>query len=215
MKKKAVILGATGATGKDLVRLIVEDPYYEKIQLIARKELDIPFDHVSLIKTDFKSFDKIQEKLSGDILFICFGTTLNQAGSKEKQWRIDYEIPLKIAEIARIKGFETLVLVSSTGANSNSKIFYSRMKGALDDAILKLGFEKTIIFKPGALIRKNSDRFLENLGVSIINSLNQIGLFKKYKPLKTETLALKMKEAPKYTEIGATFYELDEIHTLF
>lgn len=214
MGKKAVILGATGATGVDLLSEIIKDPYYEKVQVLVRK----PFEHPPLsqgklttLLTDFKNFDSIQDNLEGDFLFICFGTTLKKAGSKKQQWAIDYEIPLKVAEIARIKGFEKIILVSSYGANADSKIFYSRMKGKLDESILNLNFPASFIFKPGALIRKNSDRFGEKLGVKILQSLNKLGLFKKFRPLRTETLAFKMKEAPKSAEIGATFYVLDEI----
>ncbi len=82
-------------------------------------------------------------------------------------------------------------------ASSQSRIFYSRMKGKLDDDVRKLGFPKLLIFKPPSLIRKGSNREMEKMGVKVINFFNRLGLLKSLKPISTGTLALEMMDAVK------------------
>ena len=105
------------------------------------------------IVTDFDRLSDITESINGDVLFSCLGTTLKIAGSKDRQQHIDYEIPLQFAEIAKRNGVSTMVLLSAYGASAKSKVFYSRLKGKLEDAISDLKFASYIIFRPGLLER--------------------------------------------------------------
>ena len=107
------------------------------------------------------------------------GTTLKAAGSKEAQWAIDYEANLEFAKAARENGVNTLVLISASGANSASRLFYQRMKGELEQAIIALNFPHLIIFRPPLLIRPNSDRLGEKIAERIFRVLNRIGMLKK------------------------------------
>ena len=123
------------------------------------------------------------------------GTTLKAAGSKEAQWAIDYEANLEFAKAARQNGVNALVLISASGANSASRLFYQRMKGELEQAIIALNFPHLIIFRPPLLIRPNSDRLGEKIAERILHGFNRIGLMKSQRPLAVKKLAQAMLKA--------------------
>ena len=123
------------------------------------------------------------------------GTTLKAAGSKEAQWAIDYEANLEFAKAARQNGVNALVLISASGANSASSLFYQRMKGELEQAVIALNFPRLIIFRPPLLIRPNSDRLGEKIAERILHGFDRIGLMKSQRPLAVEKLAQAMLKA--------------------
>lgn len=208
---KALIIGATGATGKDLVSVLLKDPDYTEVVLFVRHPTKMKNSKLVEIITDFNRIDKVSQYIKGDVWFSCLGTTLYAAGSQSKQWQIDYDIPLKFAEIAKQNGVLRAVLLSAYGANPNSSIFYSRMKGLLEDHIGYLSFGQYIILKPGALVRKNTDRFIEGISIRILNFLNRLGILKRHQPMPTNILAEKLAKAPKRLSAGTHVISLDEI----
>ena len=127
------------------------------------------------------------------------------------QWKIDFDIPLKFAQIAKQNQVKSFVLVSAYGVSPNSKMFYPRMKGELEIQITALNFDQLVIFRPGALIRPESDRVAERLMVVALKKINKIGLFKKFRPLAVEVLAEKLAKAPKVLSEGIYIIELDTI----
>jgi uncharacterized protein YbjT (DUF2867 family) len=130
--------------------------------------------------------------LTGDVLFSCLGTTIKAAGSQDAQWKVDYTYQFEVAKAARANGVQQYILVSSVGADAKSKIFYSRMKGQLDEDVAKLGFPGCFILRPPSLIRKGSDRFGEKAGVFVLKALNAIGLMRSWTPMPTEEVAAAM-----------------------
>lgn len=208
---KALIIGATGATGKDLVEVLLQDPEYTAVVIFVRRSTGITHSKLTEVLADFDKLEEISPKINGDVLFSCLGTTLKAAGTKEKQYHIDYEIPARFAAIAKANGVRGTVLLSAYGAAAKSRIFYSRIKGQLEDAIAVMGFEKYIIFRPGLLLRKGTDRFGERVSAAILKALNTIGLIRKFKPLPTSVLAEKMAKAPKVLTAGKHVIELNKI----
>ena len=208
---KALIIGATGATGKDLVDVVLRDPDYTEVVTFVRRRTERTHPKLSEIVTDFDHLENVSDSIKGDIWFSCFGTTLKAAGSKEKQWHIDYEIPAKFAEIARKNGVSKAVLVSAYGAAAKSKVFYSQMKGKLEEHIAKLAFDQCIIFQPGMLLREDTDRAAERITANVLKFLNGLGMIRKFRPLPTSTLAEKLAKAPKIFTFGKHVIPLDEI----
>jgi uncharacterized protein YbjT (DUF2867 family) len=208
---KALIIGATGATGKDLVNILLQDPYYSEVIIFVRRLSGVVRPKLFEILTDFDKLARVAEFIKGDILFSCLGTTLKAAGSKEKQWEIDYEIPFQFAEIARRNGVLKVVLLSAHGASATSRVFYSQIKGKLEQAMDRLQYNQFIIFRPGILQRKDTDRMGELISISVIKILNSLGIIKKFRPLPTSTLAEKMAKAPKVLLAGKHEIELDKI----
>jgi uncharacterized protein YbjT (DUF2867 family) len=208
---KAIIIGATGATGKDLVNVLLQNDFYSEIVIFVRRSSGIVHSKLKEIITDFDKSEKVAEFIHGNVLFSCLGTTVKAAGSKDKQWHIDYDIPLRFAEIAKRNGVSGFVLLSSYGASASSKVFYSQLKGKLEDAILNLAFDSYIIFRPGLLERKNTDRAGERISAALLHFLNRLRLFRKFRPMPTAILAEKLAKAPKVLSQGQHVIELNKI----
>jgi uncharacterized protein YbjT (DUF2867 family) len=208
---KALVIGATGATGQDLIDVLLHDTAYTEVVGFVRRTGNVQHPKLKEIITDFDQLDAVAAEVNGHVLFSCLGTTLKTAGSKEKQWHIDYEIPLRFAEIAKRNGVSCMVLLSSYGATSASKVFYSKMKGSLEDAIDALGFLQYIIFRPGLLLRKDTDRPGEKTSAAVLKFFNRIGLFMKFQPMPTRVLAEKMAKAPRSSGKGRQVIELEKI----
>ena len=208
---KALIIGATGATGKDLVKSLLQDAFYSEVVIFVRRTCGIAHPNLKEIITNFDKPEEVAQFINGDVLFSCLGTTLKAAGSKGKQWHVDYEIPLQFAETAKRNGVSHMVLLSAYGASATSRVFYSKLKGKLEDAISELDFYNYIVFRPGLLLRKDTDRAGERIGVALIKFLNWLGIIKKFRPMPTAVLAEKMSKAPKVVSQGKHVIELDKI----
>ena len=189
---KALIIGATGATGKDLVNQLLNDKDFDEIEVFGRKPLNIDDPKLKNHIVDFEKPEEWKDLVKGDVAFSCLGTTLKTAGSKEAQRKIDYDYQFNFAKTARENEVEDFILVSSYGANPNSKIFYSKMKGELEQSVKALNFNKTTIFQPGMLERKDTERTGEVLGGKIIKFANKFGILNHQRPLPTEILAQAM-----------------------
>lgn len=208
---KALLIGATGSTGKFLLNELIQDDDYTSVSIFVRRPTGRSHPKLTEHVIDFSSVQEYEQYITGDVLFSCLGTTLKAAGSKEKQWEIDFNIPATFAAIARKNRVNSFVLVSSADASPNSRIFYSRMKGELESAITELNFGQYIIFRPGPLLRSGTDRTGEKIMVKTLGFFNSLGLFKKYKPLPTETLAMKLAKAPWKLPQGTSVIKLAEI----
>ena len=189
---KALVIGATGAVGKDLVQQLSEDSSFERVDIFVRREVKIPAAKVVAHIVDFGHPETWADELKGDVLFSCLGTTIRAAGSQDAQWKVDYTYQYEAAKAAKANGVKTYVLVSSVGANAKSKVFYTKMKGALDEAVQELGFEGCFILRPPSLIRKGSDRFGEKVGIVALKAFNAIGLMRSFTPMPTEAVAAAM-----------------------
>jgi len=208
---KALVIGATGATGKDLVKQLLNDKEFEEIDIFVRKPVDIQNDKLNVHIVDFEKPEEWKDKVKGDIAFSCLGTTLKDAGSKEAQRKVDFDYQYEFAKAAKENDVEDYVLVSAYGANPKSKIFYSKMKGELEEAVKQLHFNKITIFKPGMLERKDSERTGEVLGSRIIKFANKLGLLESQKPLPTDVLAKAMINSSKIKSNGYSSIKLGNI----
>lgn len=186
---KALIIGATGAIGIDLLNLLLKDKDFEEIEIFVRRPSGIIHDKLTEHIVDFEHIADWKKLLTGDVLFSCLGTTKKTAGSKKAQWRIDYDYQYEVAKTAAENNVRSYALVSSIGADSKSSIFYLRMKGALDEAVKTLPFKHTVIIRPASLIRKNTDRLGEKITVPILKFLNKFGILQANAPVLTETVA--------------------------
>lgn len=208
---KALIIGATGATGKDLVNQLLDDKDFVEVNIFVRKPIEIQNDKLKVHVVDFEKPEQWKDEVKGDVAFSCLGTTLKAAGSKEAQRKVDFDYQYEFAKAAKENSVDDYILVSSYGANPKSKIFYSRMKGELEEAVKQLHFGKITIFKPGMLERKDSDRPGEVLGSRIIKFANRLGLLESQKPLPTTILAKAMVNSSKIKSNGYSSIKLGNI----
>ncbi|MBL3549056.1 uncharacterized protein YbjT (DUF2867 family) [Chryseobacterium rhizosphaerae] len=208
---KALVIGATGATGKDLVNQLLNDKDFEEVDIFVRKPVDIENERLKVHVVNFEKPEEWKEMVKGDVAFSCLGTTLKDAGSKEAQKKVDFDYQYEFAKAAKENNVEDYILVSAYGASPKSKIFYSKMKGELEEAVRQLHFNKITIFKPGMLERKNSGRTGEVLGSRIIKFANKLGLLESQKPLPTDILAKAMINSSKIKSNGYSSIKLGNI----
>jgi uncharacterized protein YbjT (DUF2867 family) len=208
---KALIIGATGATGKDLVNQLLNDKDFEEVDIFVRKPVDIQNDKLKIHVVDFENPEEWKNLVKGDVVFSCLGTTLKTAGSKEAQRKVDYDYQYQFAKAAKENNVDDYILVSAYGADPKSRIFYSKMKGELEESVKQLHFNKITIFNPGMLERKDSDRTGEVLGSRIIKFANKIGLLESQKPLPTDILAKAMINSSKIKSNGYSNIKLGNI----
>lgn len=191
---KAIVIGATGAVGKELVRALLNDVRYTEVAVFVRRDPGVTHPKLTAHVINFEQPDTWRALVTGDVLFSALGTSLKQAGSKEAQRRIDYDYQHMFAEAAHANGVPHLVLLSSLGADSRSSIFYLRLKGELDDAVQRLGFDTVHIVRPPSLIRPEAKRLGETAVVKILQGLNAVGIAKNLAPMSVDTVARCMME---------------------
>ena len=192
MKNTAVIIGATGAVGKEILKEILSCEYYERIYVLGRNSISrLPEDDkLTKIVIDFENMRFDTSILDNADIFASLGTTIKIAGSKENQRKIDVDYTVNFAKLCegKVRSFN---VVSAIGANSKSKNFYNSLKGELEDKLKVMNLRVLRIFQPSLLISKRDDkRFLEELfmKVSPIFKLVLKGKAKKYSPIEVSVL---------------------------
>ena len=210
MEKTAVIIGATGAVGKEILQEILADDFYNKVYILGRQSIGKLADEERLTKiiVDFENLNFDTSILKDADVFSSLGTTIKIAGSKENQRKIDVDYTVNFAKLCedKVKSFN---VVSAIGANSKSKNFYNLWEGELEDKLKALNLGVLRIFQPSLLISKRDDkRFLEQIFMKVapIFQLVLNGKAKKYSPIEVSVLgreivrfAIENKEQGTYT----------------
>ena len=189
----SIIVGSTGLVGGNVIK-VLSNKKQRAIALTRRSIPNLPPNITEMI-IDFDAFEKNGSLPSCNNVFICLGTTIKTAGSKENFRKVDIDYCLSIARKAKESGAETLSLISSIGANSSSKNFYLRTKGELEESIQSLGFSTVNIFRPSFLVGERSEkRLAEKIAINLakIMDLFLIGTASKYRSVKAESLAKTM-----------------------
>ena len=145
MSKTAVVFGANGLIGSQLLPLLFADADYSEVKVFVRRSLGIVNSKLEEVITDFSDLDALRSQVNGDVVFCCLGTTIKTAGSEKAFRRVDFELVRWAAVAANENGIKCFLVVSSMGANADSKNFYLRTKGEMEKAVTALNFEKCII----------------------------------------------------------------------
>ena len=211
--KKAIVIGGTGMVGLQLVKQLIEDEKYDEIISLVRRSSGINNPKLQEKIINFDEPESWSDLVTGDVLFSTLGTTIAQAKTKDAQFKVDYTYQFIVAETAAKNGVETYVLISSAGANSKSRVFYTNMKGKLEDAVRALSFKQITIIRPGQLAGNRVEkRKSEKIALSIMYFINKLGLLKRYKPIQAYQVAQAMINAAENKNSG--IYSLDKVFEL-
>jgi uncharacterized protein YbjT (DUF2867 family) len=215
MNKTAIIIGATGLVGSEVLKLLLSDDRYTKIKVFHRRSTGIKHPKLEEHIVEFDQIEEWKHTLTGDELYSALGTTIKKAGSQERQYTIDYTYQFETAKAAAENGVKNYSLVSSAGADHQSKVFYSRLKGELDTDVKDLPFEVITIMRPSILAGERSEsRPGESIGKFFMKFLTKIPGLKKYRPISGQTVAQGMINSLQKCPPGYHIFELDEIFYL-
>lgn len=214
---EAIIAGATGLIGNNLLHQLLDHPHYTKITAIVRKEIPLQHPKLEQLIVDFDRLENHQEHIKGDVVFCALGTTKTKTPDKEQYRKIDYQYPLDIAFIAHQNGASQYHLVSSLGANEHSSIFYSKLKGEVERDLKTIPFKAIHIYRPSLLDgERKEQRNAEGFMIGLMHILNPllIGGLKKYRSIKIEKVASAMLKQSLRPAEGIFTYDSDEIQYL-
>ena len=210
---QAVLFGGTGLTGGCILNLLKNDSDFKSIIVVSRKTFTHSSNKISNKVIDFSDPVEIESCIRKDsIVFSCIGTTQAQVkGDKKKYREIDFDITLNIANACKKLSAKKFLFISSGGANSSSSNFYLKLKGEIEDAVIKTKNNSLFILKPSLLLgKRNNSRFIENIG-QIIMPLFSILLPDSIKAVKANTVAKCMLELSKSERSGLNIIENKEI----
>ena len=192
-QQHAIVLGATGATGRALVQQLLEHPAFGSVTIFVRKAPALKHEKLKVHVIDFSKLQTYKNLIVGDVLFSALGTTRKDAGSKAKQYEVDYTYQYEFAKMALNNEVDHYALVSSYGADETSLFFYLKIKGTLEEAIKKLSFQSICIYQPPSLIRQpDLLRPAEKRAIWMMKKLSRIWFLRSQQPLSVATLAEKM-----------------------
>ncbi len=215
-QKHALIAGATGLVGNELLQQLIRGRQYHTISILSRHEVETSSKRVETIIVNYNKLTD-QQMPEVDDVFCCLGTTMNKAGSKDAFRKVDHDYPLRVAEITRRKGAQQYLLVSAMGADESSYIFYNRVKGEVEVAIAKLGFDAFHVFRPSMLLGERTEtRIGEQIGQVVMQGVAplMVGGLKKYQAIPAETVAEAMVHVARKELSGTFVFESDKIQAL-
>lgn len=212
--KTAIIAGATGLVGSELLQMLVKSDHYKTIHVITRKPIETGSDKIISHIADAETIETlvIHEKI--DHAFCALGTTIKKAKTKENFRKVDHDYVLVFAKKAVGFGAEKFMVVSSLGANPKSLFFYSRVKGEVEQALQQVQIKHLFIFRPSLLLgKRNEHRAGEEIAARIYRVIEPlfIGRLKKYKGIAAATVAKAMIEVALLETDDTRIYESDEI----
>lgn len=214
MAKTAIIIGASGLVGNEVLKLLLTDDRFNKVNVFVRKPLPVNHPKLEQHVIDFDLIYKSTDLVKGDVLFCCLGTTIKTAGSKDEFKKVDYSYPLAFAKIAKQNEVKKFLIISSIGANNTSSNFYLKVKGDIEKELEKLKFESLIIARPSMLLGDRKEfRLGESTGKMVMKliSILFIGKLKKYKAVEARTVAKAMIELSESDLAGVSVIQSDKL----
>lgn len=208
--KTAIIIGASGLTGKALLYQLLQDDSFSRVIVFVRKELTIAHTKLTQHAIDFNDLNSCKDLIKGDVVFCCMGTTIKTAGSQEAFKKVDFTYPVEFAKLAKENNVPVFCLQSSLGADAKSNNFYLKTKGETEDAIRNLNFQSFATFRPSMLLGDRTEfRLGEKIGKVVMQALSFafIGKLKRYKAIHVKQVASAMIKHSKAENTGNAVIE--------
>jgi len=193
--KTALIFGSSGLIGGQLLKILIETNNYNKIKLFVRSAPEINDPKIEIIETDFNNLENHKEDIKGDDCFFCIGTTKQNTPDKNEYRRIEYNIPVEVAQIAKLNLVNSFLYVSSGFADPKNSGAYLRNKGEVEEELKKLNFPKLGIMRPSILLgNRKENRVGEKIGIFVMKMFSPLflGSLKKMKPIHSKKVAKAM-----------------------
>lgn len=206
----ALLLGATGLVGSACLTLLLTDGGYARVRVLLRRPL-LPRPESPLLEThqvDFARPETYAQLTAVDHVYCAIGTTIKKARTQEAFRRVDLEIPLTVARLARDHGAGHFLLVSAIGADPRARTFYSRVKGELEEALRGLHYPSLTIIRPSLLLGQRAEwRTGERIG-----ALGTPLIPARWKPVQAHRVAEALVAAGREDRPGIRYIENLELH---
>jgi uncharacterized protein YbjT (DUF2867 family) len=214
--KTALLFGASGLTGSALLEVLLTDNRYAHVKVFNRKKTALAHPKLEEIIVDFDHLDLVSEKMKGDVVFSCLGTTIAKAGSKAAQQKIDRDYPIAIAKIAADNNVSHYISVSAVGTNNETTNFYLKTKAEMEAGVLQYFKEKAIFMRPSFLLGDRIEKRLgEKIGIIVAQIFRpiMIGSLEKYRGIYVSDLAKAMANAV-FVKQNKNYLEYQEMMVL-
>lgn len=210
MARKALIVGATGLVGSRLLDALLSDPGYDSVRVLTRRPLGLRHSKLDERIVDFDRLAEAEFPQADDV-FCCLGTTIMTAGSQAAFYRVDFTCVHDVARLALAKGAQQFLLISAMGASPRSRIFYSRVKGEIEEALRKLAYRSVFVLRPSFLAGdRKENRPGEKLALAVLRPLRFL-LPLKYRPVSDIAVARAMLACAKSGATGFQVIESDRL----
>jgi uncharacterized protein YbjT (DUF2867 family) len=209
--RTALLAGATGLIGDQLLHLLLNDDSYSTVKVITRKPLGIENPKLKNLVIDFDKLPEHADFLACDDVFCCLGTTIKIAKTKEAFKKVDFEYPVSLAKLAREQGASQYLLISALGADKSSMVFYNKVKGEVEESIQQCSFKAIHIVRPSLLL---GDRKEERQGEGAATTFFKLFGFivpVKYKAIDSLKVAKAMLAYAKLEQSGVHIHESKEM----
>ena len=212
------IAGATGLVGTQLLAQLLEDPGVTSVNALVRRPVAFVDPKLHEVMTDFERPESLRPHLAVDAVFCALGTTLKRAGSQEAFRKVDYTYPLSLATQAEAAGARQFSIVTAVGADVRSRVFYSRVKGELEEALRKLSFPQGLhLFHPSLLLgHRQESRPGERVAELLMRATGPLlgGPLLRYRAIDASAVARVMRRASQSATAGVHIYEGDTLFAL-
>ena len=213
MRRIALLAGATGLVGRELLPLLLDDGDIEEVVVLSRRPLATP--HPKL-QQGIVAFDQLQNFVLPpvDDFYCCLGTTIRQAGSREAFREVDVVYPVTIARMALAAGATRCFFVSAMGADPKSRVFYNQMKGELEEELMRLELRTVYAFRPSLLAGDRTEfRAAERVALALALPLSFL-LPPRIRPIAAADVARVMHTCGRRSETGRFVLPSDEIRQI-
>ena len=190
--KTAIVAGASGLIGKELVQKLISSDQYHRIYVVSRKKSGLVNEKVTELVIDFEKIDQLTFDEPVDDVFCTLGTTMKQAGSRDNFKKVDFEYVVALANLGKQSGASKFLVISAMGADSKSAVFYNKVKGLTEEALINIGFKQLVIFRPSLLLGERPEaRFAERMSGVFMKTFNFL-IPDNYKAIQAKKVAESM-----------------------
>ena len=214
LMKTALLVGATGLIGSQLLPLLLASERYAKVTVVGRRALPMQHSKLTQVVTELDQLAGLGPQLGADDVFCCLGTTIGQAGSREAFYKVDFQYVLALATLAAGHGATQFLVVSSMGADADSRVYYTQVKGEMEAAVRQVPFRAIHLFRPSLLLGERAQpRLGERVGAAVLGALTPLlrGPLRQYRPVSSAAVAAAMLRAAAESGSGVRVHSSDEL----
>ncbi|MGH8112335.1 MAG: NAD(P)H-binding protein [Rhodanobacteraceae bacterium] len=215
--KKAVVFGATGFIGSQLLQTLLASADYDRITIVVRRDPGLAHAKLVTLVGDLDSLPALADRIDADDVFIAIGTTKARVPDEAAYYRIDHDYPVRAAAVAQARGATGVCLVSAVGANAGSSVFYLRTKGETERDVIALGIARTHVFRPSQLLgQREENRPRERLIIAAWPAIDWllVGGARKYRGIAGADVARAMVRAANDGVTGTRIHEWADMKML-